>query len=155
MVTRSTSGDTATSRRSILLAEDDDDLRKLLADTLRAEGFTVIECPNGLALVDILVSRFEAGKRSVDLVVSDVRMPGVTGLSVLEGLSDWEELRSLPMVLITAFGDARLRELAQKFGAVSLLEKPFEMEVLMRVVLEAIDGNLAGSTPRQRKDRLL
>jgi len=128
--------------RSVLLAEDDEDLRCLLADALRADGFDVIECPNGLTLVETLVSRLEAGGRSFDLVVSDVRMPGVTGLSVLECLSEWDELRGLPMVLITAFGDARLHELARRFGAVSLLEKPFEMTALMQVVREAVTGGV-------------
>lgn len=126
-------------QRSVLLAEDDADLRTLLADTLRAEGLSVTECPNGLALVETLVARLERGEPHFDLVVSDVRMPGVTGLSVLEGLSDWDELRDLPMVLITAFGDPRLHALARKFGALSLLEKPFEMTTLVHVVRSVID----------------
>lgn len=125
---------------SVLLAEDDDDLRGLLAQTLRGEGFSVIECPNGLALAEALVSRLEKGERLFDLVVSDVRMPGVTGLSVLEELSEWEELRNLPMVLMTAFGGPRLHALARRFGAVSLLEKPFDMAALLRVVRGALDG---------------
>jgi CheY-like chemotaxis protein len=127
--------------RSVLLAEDDDDLRALLVDALRSEGFGVIECANGFALVEALVSRLEVGEPAFDLVVSDVRMPGFSGLSVLEGLSGWDELQRLPMVLITAFGNARLHELARQFGAVSLLEKPFETAALMRVVREAIDGS--------------
>jgi CheY-like chemotaxis protein len=131
--------------RTILLAEDHDDLRALLADALRAEGFGVIECPNGLELVERLVAGLESGAPGFDLVVSDVRMPGVTGLSVLEGLSDWDEIRDLPMVLITAFGDARLHALARHFGAVSLLEKPFEMAALIHVVRRAIEQGGAGA----------
>jgi two-component system OmpR family response regulator len=141
MIPSSGSGGVATPRpRSILLAEDDEDLRKLLAQALRAEGFTVVECANGLALVESLVWDLEAGERSFDLVVSDVYMPGVTGLSVLEGLLGWHEFHSPPMVLITAFGSPRLHELSEQFGAISVLEKPFEMTALMRVVREAIDG---------------
>lgn len=124
----------------VLLAEDDDDLRRLLAETLRSEGFCVVECASGVSLLEELVSRLEAGRPPFDLVVSDVRMPGVTGLSVLEGLSQWHELRGMPMVLITAFGDRRLHELARRFGAVSLLEKPFEMAALMQVVRRAVGG---------------
>jgi CheY-like chemotaxis protein len=140
-MTKSPSEHGATPRpRSVLLAEDDADLRKLLADSLRSEGFRVTECPTGLALVDTLVSRLEAGERLFDLVVSDVRLPGVTGLSVLEGLSEWDELRSVPMILITAFGEPRLHELARRFGAISLLEKPFAMTALMCIVRDAIDG---------------
>lgn len=131
--------------KSVLVAEDDPDMRKLLVETLRAEGFTVMECADGIALIEALVSRLEAGEQPFDLVVSDVQMPSITGLSVLGGLSEWEELRSLPMVLITAFGDPRLHELARKFGAVSVLEKPFPMTTLMRIVREAIGGGDTGS----------
>ena len=127
-------------RAKVLLAEDDGDLRALLAEALRAEGLQVVECPNGLSLVESLVSHLETGAEPFDLVVSDVRMPGVTGLSVLEELSEWEEHRPPPMVLITAFGDPLLHEFAKRFGAVSLLEKPFEMTTLIRVVRGAIDG---------------
>jgi two-component system response regulator (stage 0 sporulation protein F) len=132
--------------RSVLLAEDDDDLRQLLADAFRAEGFSVIECSDGLALVETLVWRLEAGERPFNLIVSDVRMPGVTGLSVLEGLSGWDGLQNPPVILITAFGDPRLRELARQFGAVSLLEKPFEIKALMRIVREAIDRCDSGAS---------
>jgi CheY-like chemotaxis protein len=127
-------------QRNVLLAEDDGDLRSLLAETLRADGFAVVECPHGLALVDELASRLAAGERAFDVVVSDVRMPGVTGLSVLEGLSEWDELRGVPIILITAFGEPRLHELARRFGAASLLEKPFEMTALLRAVRRAVRG---------------
>jgi CheY-like chemotaxis protein len=126
--------------RSVLLAEDDDDLRRLLAQALRGEGLRVVECPNGLALAEALVTRLEKGEPLYDLVVSDVRMPGVTGLSVLEELSEWEELHDLPMVLMTAFGGPQMHALAQHFGAVTLLEKPFEVPALLRVVRGALDG---------------
>lgn len=128
------------TKKSVLLAEDDDELRRLLAEALRAEGLAVTECPNGLVLVETLVSWLEQGEPPFDLVVSDVRMPGVTGLSVLEGLSDWDEIRNLPMLLITGFGDSRLHALARKFGALSLLEKPFEMTTLIHIVRSVIDG---------------
>lgn len=146
MMGESTLEETITSRpRTVLLAEDDEELRKLLADSLRAEGFTVTECPNGLALVETLVSGLEGEGRSFDLIVSDVRLPGVTGLSVLEGLYEWDQLGSVPVVLITAFGEPRVHEFARRFGAVSVLEKPFEMAALMSVVREVIDGCDSGS----------
>ena len=137
----STSMRDVASRRphNVLLAEDDDDLRSLLARTLRDEGYDVTECHNGLSLVEALVSRLDDGERAFDLLVSDVWMPGVSGLSVLEELAGWEALRSLPVVLITAFGDSRLHALARKFGAVSLLEKPLEMASLVRIVRRTLE----------------
>lgn len=127
-------------RASVLLAEDDDDLRTLLARTLREEGFDVVECSNGLTLAEELVLRLRARDRVVGLVVSDVCMPGVTGISVLQALADWEESPAPPMILITAFGTPRMHELAQRFGAISVLEKPFEVVDLVRVVREAMEG---------------
>ncbi len=134
----------------VLVAEDDEELRELVTRTLRAEGFAVIGCANGLALTETLVSELEEDRQSFDLVLSDVRLPGITGLSVLEGLSEWEKLRDLPMVLMTAFGDPQLRALARRFGAVSLLEKPFEMATLVRVVRRAIDGRDRNLLPYAR-----
>jgi len=127
-------------QKHVLLAEDDEDLRRLFADALCADGIEVTECPNGLLLVEMLVSRLESAERPFDLVVSDVRMPGVSGLSVLEGLSECDELRGQPIILITAFCEPALHECAHRLGAVSLLEKPIEPDVLLRAVREAIDG---------------
>jgi CheY-like chemotaxis protein len=134
-----------TQDRRILLAEDDLDLRLLIAQALHEEGWRVTECPNGLALAETLVSSLESTRPRFDLVVSDVRMPGVTGSSVLEELAEWERLRDLPMILITAFGSPHLHEIARKFGAVSLLEKPFEMAVLTRLIRRTFAGAPPGT----------
>lgn len=122
----------------VLLAEDDEDLRSLLVQALRDEGFAVVECPNGLALVEQVVSQFDAFEQGFDLVISDVRMPGVSGLSVLEGISEWDDLPRVPMVLITAFSEPRVHDLARRFGAISVLEKPFEMSALLQIVRSAL-----------------
>ena len=52
----------------VILAKGDEDLRKRLAETLRAEGFTVIEAPNGLTLIETLASRLDAGGKSMDTI---------------------------------------------------------------------------------------
>ena len=62
------------------------------------------------------------------LVVSDLQMPGATGLDVLHWLSRW--LRGVPVILITAFGDARTHERAAKLGAAEVMDKPFDLEAL-------------------------
>ncbi len=119
----------------ILLAEDDGDMRQLLAKTLRADGLTVIEVGSGTELLDRLASMLLHGKEGFDLIVSDVRMPGKSGLEVLGGLrrSDW----SVPVVLITAFGDDELHAEASRLGA-TLLDKPFELERLRRLIRETL-----------------
>lgn len=114
----------------LLLAEDDFDMRTLLAWSFRRTGYEVVECPDGVRLLDFLFSSDPpVNSGDFDLIVSDIRMPGVTGLEVLEGT---HELKGFPpMILITAFGDRETHEKARRLGAAAILDKPFEIEDLL------------------------
>jgi DNA-binding NtrC family response regulator len=68
----------------------------------------------------------------VDLVISDIRMPGLSGLEILEGLSKREDFP--PFVLITAFGDAATHAAAEQNGALALFDKPFDIDDLVEKV---------------------
>ncbi|HSN99320.1 MAG TPA: response regulator [Candidatus Nanopelagicales bacterium] len=115
------------------MAEDDDEMRSLLACTLRHDGFQIIEARNGLELVDHLTAWLGGQEPSpVDLIVTDIQMPCCTGMDVLAELSG---IRSRPpVVLITAFGDPRTHAAAAALGAAAVLDKPFDIDEL-RVVL--------------------
>jgi CheY-like chemotaxis protein len=101
---------------SILLAEDDIEMRKLLTWSLERRGYKVIECPDGTSLMRKL-GLLGPGDRieSHDLIISDIRMPGATGLQVLESVREFPDFP--PMILITAFPDTESREQAQRLGA--------------------------------------
>ena len=71
-----------------------------------------------------------------DLIISDIRMPGVTGLEVLEGASQTDGFP--PMILITAFGNEETHEQAERLGAVAFLDKPFEIELMIETVRLAL-----------------
>ena len=76
----------------ILIAEDHDQFRRLLVESFRAEGYEVAECRNGMELIGLLHCLEEPARpNDFDLIISDIRMPGVTGLSVLAGLQEFEE----------------------------------------------------------------
>jgi DNA-binding response OmpR family regulator len=121
----------------VLLAEDDDSMRALLAEALEGKGYEVTQCGDGLSLVgrigDILAP--EHGN-SYDILVSDIRLPGFTGLEILSGLA--EEPLTPPVVLITAFGDEETHAEAERLGAAALLDKPFEIERLLDIVAELV-----------------
>ncbi|HZM17667.1 MAG TPA: response regulator [Candidatus Krumholzibacteria bacterium] len=124
------------SRRArVLLAEDDDEMRYLLAGALLKQGHDVVPMPNGLQLLEEVATSERRGD-PVDVVITDVRMPGVTGLEALE----W--LRELgcraPLLVITAFGDEPTHAEARRLGATAVLDKPFDMEVLTRLVEEVL-----------------
>ena len=114
----------------ILLAEDDGDLRELLALALRREGYVVVEVDDGNQLARHIQGMQHGSDTDalVDLVITDVHLPGPSGLEALERLRglNW----SLPVILITAFPDTELREAVRRAGAAVLLDKPFEVDDL-------------------------
>lgn len=121
----------------ILLAEDDRALRDLLAAELRKDGHTVIPIADGWMLGGILAITLVNGSgapRNV-VVVSDVRMPGKDGLSVLREFRDrgW----CPPFIMITAFGDRDVHREAADLGAAALFDKPFDTYDLRTAVLNA------------------
>ena len=119
---------------TILLAEDDKEMRGLLTLMLRKEGYQVCECVDGLSLLDMLSSFFlpDEEHENFDLIISDIRMPGVTGMEILMGANELEDFP--PIILITAFGDKETHMQAERLGAVALLDKPFDIdEMLMKV----------------------
>lgn len=103
----------------ILLAEDDGDLRALLARALREDGMCVTEVADGLALRERLL----AAPDDYDLVVSDVDMPSLGGLEALDECNAAGV--SVPTVLLTGLSDEHVARTAFRLGAVALLSKPF------------------------------
>ena len=65
----------------------------------------------------------------IDLVISDIRMPGASGLDVLATLHSANQ--PVPVVLMTAFGDRQTHEQALKMGEAALIDKPFELDELL------------------------
>jgi CheY-like chemotaxis protein len=123
----------------VLLAEDDKELRELIALSLRNDGFEVIEVGDGLALLDrvgnSLLDMLEL--EAIDLIVSDVRMPGWSGLEVLAGLNSAG--CHTPVVLITAFGDPEVHAAGKRLGAAAVLNKPFSLNELASLAARLLD----------------
>jgi len=119
----------------VLLAEDDPDMRALMAWTLRADGYEVQEVADGDELLRVL-GTVEDGSERPDLVVSDVQMPGASGLEVLARLR--ASRTPLPVLLVTAFGDWETHARAERLGA-EVLDKPFELDDLRKRVFDALE----------------
>ncbi|MFH1438058.1 MAG: response regulator [Pseudomonadota bacterium] len=122
-------------RARILLAEDDREMRSMLASVLRSDGYHIIEFSDGLVLLDFIGTvMLNPGPMSrVDVIISDIRMPGWTGLDILAGMrrAGW----SVPFILITAFGGRDVQEIAGKLGAATVLNKPFDIDDLRAELL--------------------
>lgn len=117
----------------ILLAEDDADMRSVVADALRGDGHEVVELADGGRLLVDIATRLKdgSGGESLDLIVSDIRMPICSGLQILAALRDahWRT----PVILMTAFGDEATRRHAESLAAV-LFDKPFDIDDLRTAV---------------------
>jgi DNA-binding response OmpR family regulator len=118
---------------NVLLAEDDPELLDLLASYLRRRGYRVFCAPDGEALVQRVERSVPSGPLpAIDVIVSDIYMPGIDGLTVLEELR--EGGRRIPTILMTAFGSADVRERGLEHGAEAVLVKPFDLGRLLAAV---------------------
>lgn len=119
--------------RRILVAEDNLEMLRLLSGALAKDGYEVIEARTGAELLGHLIEHLLDGSSApVDLIVSDLRMPGFTGLEILGGLGDDEE--ATPFILITAFGGEEVRDEALRAGAAAVFDKPFDVDDLRAAV---------------------
>lgn len=122
------------TNKRVLVAEDDPDMRSLLATRLRVAGCDVIEVANGERALDLLAASSVEPVISLkfDLAIMDVRMPGMSGLEVvyLSKLWQWPT----PVLLVTAFPDGELLEECDRLG-VQVLHKPFPMSQITKAAL--------------------
>jgi DNA-binding NtrC family response regulator len=123
-------------RLRVVLAEDDHQMRRLIADVIRRDGHFVIEASDGAALLQHLRHAFWGDPTDADhsVIVADVRMPRGSGLVVLEGIRsfDW----CPPCILITAFPDIETHREAERLGVHAVLSKPFDLDRLRTLVAE-------------------
>jgi DNA-binding NtrC family response regulator len=116
----------------ILVVDDEHNLRMTIGANLELEGFEVVEAENGevaLALVET---------QHFDLVLSDVRMPGMNGVDLFRRVHELKP--ELPVILMTAFALEGLVQEALREGAFTLLPKPFDIEHLVAALSSAVRG---------------
>lgn len=113
-------------RPKVLVVDDEPDVVELICFNLRTRGYDTISASNGLEAL------LKARQQRPDLVVLDVMMDGMDGLSVCEILHNQASTRTLPVIIVTAAAGemARLNSLAA--GAADFLTKPFSPQELVR-----------------------
>jgi DNA-binding NtrC family response regulator len=121
----------------ILIVDDDPGQRSLLDSFLRGQGFETVLADSGERALELL----SAGKFS--MMISDVRMPGLSGLETLRRARP--QFPSLPVLLVTAYADIREAVGAMRDGALNYLAKPIDLDELLATVRQAT--GLAPSTP--------
>ncbi|MDB6057962.1 MAG: Transcriptional regulatory protein ZraR, partial [Verrucomicrobiales bacterium] len=129
---------TSPAKPRVLIVDDDASQRSLLDSFLGGQGFDTVAVESGERALDVL------RKGGVDMMVSDVRMPGLSGIETLR-LARQEHAR-LPVLLVTAFADIRQAVDAMRDGAVNYLPKPIDLDELLASVRHAT--GLAENAPR-------
>ena len=114
----------------ILVVDDEEELRKILIRILEKEGFKVITASDGHQALQRIC--FD----SPDIVLLDVRMPGLNGMEVLKKIKEIDD--DLPVILVTAYADIHQAVEAMKDGAYDYLAKPFENEEVVWVARRAL-----------------
>ncbi|MCL5028634.1 MAG: response regulator, partial [Bacteroidetes bacterium] len=116
----------------ILVIDDDDSIRQTLTNLLTRLNYKVLSAPDGRTGVDI------AMKEHPDLVISDVRMPHLGGIEVLEQLQKHDS--QMRVIIITAHDDMSTTVQAMQKGAYDFIEKPIEMERLKVSIKRALEN---------------
>ncbi|HYV04419.1 MAG TPA: response regulator [Blastocatellia bacterium] len=119
---------------TLLLAEDDDVSRKVYRAMLESEGHVVVDVADGYAALDILKSQ------PVDLLVTDVMMPGLSGIELLERAREIHP--HLRAIVITGSGTAEVALGALRHRACDFLTKPFHLKELAETVQDALSRNI-------------
>ena len=120
--------------RRVLLVEDDDEMRAMLAFVLSRHGFHVTEACDGSRALNHLVEIALSGnrERTPDLLLTEQRLPGFCGLTVVEAARIAR--LSLRAILMTSSCDAEARNRAALLGGTRVLEKPFEVDELVSLI---------------------
>ena len=113
-------------KKRILIVEDDEEMRALLRDVIEEEGHKTDSVNNGSEAFRKLV------KQSFDLIITDIRMPGLTGLDILPGMRKLHP--EVPIIVITAFGSEEIQRKAIERGANAYLEKPIHFQKLTNLI---------------------
>ncbi len=151
----------------VLIADDEASLRKVLSSALKREGFETVSVKSGDEALEVLEASVqpETGE-PFSLVISDVRMPGMDGMTLLGRIK--RRFKDLPVVMLTAHGTVDLAVQALKQGAFDFITKPYERDELLAIVKKAIahrarderepsmpgsddERTLVGSSPRIQK----
>lgn len=118
--------------RTILAVDDSPTIRMMVSFTLRENGYKVIEAEDGSAAL----AKLRANK--VDMVITDLNMPNVDGIGVVQGVRSNPESRFTPVIMLTTESQEGRKKEAKAAGATGWIAKPFHPDQLLAVVRKVI-----------------
>ncbi len=113
---------------TIVIVEDETEQREALKLFLTAEGYTVMGCTSAEEALDKIHSV------RPDLLVSDIKLPGMDGITFFHEIKKNDRLRNIPFFFISAFNDPQTISSVQSLGAVAYITKPYDLDDFLKVV---------------------
>src|SRR4029079_5390943 len=117
-------GDDADGKGTILLVEDEDQLRRVMKDLLAREGYAIVEAADGVQALE------QVDRHNPDVILLDLNLPGMDGYGVLQHLRSRPGTSNVPVIVLTAKGDEDNEVRVLKMGADDFLTKPFRARAL-------------------------
>ncbi len=131
-------------QKTILLADDDVNLRRVLEFQLTEAGYKVLTAQDGAEALDVF------REDDFDCVITDLRMPKMSGLELLEKIK--AEGAEIPVIVITAFGEVETAVTAMKAGAFDYINKPFNRDEILLTLERAVNFSETNRENRQLRE---
>ena len=116
--------------KKILIVDDQFGIRVLLYEVFGKEGYKTFQAANGKEALDLVK------KNHPDLVLLDMKIPGMDGLEILKRVKKYDQ--SIKVIMMTAYGELDMINEASKHGAITHITKPFDIDHLRNIVKEHI-----------------
>ena len=113
--------------KTVLIVDDSNTMRKIVSRSLRQAGIdfdTILEAGDGLEALEVL------GANHVDVVLSDINMPNMTGLEFLKAKSEDDAIKDIPVIMISTETGADIIDEAKSYGAKGAIKKPFTPDLI-------------------------
>src|SRR5258705_7139999 len=118
---------------AILVVDDSTTMRQMVAFTLTSAGHEVVEAPDGNKALAV------AKTRKFDLVITDVNMPGMNGIDLVQSLRGLAECKFIPILVLTTEAGAELKQKGKNAGATGWIVKPFNPKGLVHQLKKVLD----------------
>ena len=126
---------------TILIADDEARIRRLVSDFLKRDGHTIIEAADGKTALELIENR----RPTLDLAILDVMMPGMDGFAFMEEARTRESIRNIPIVVATTENDYQTEKRCLELGVWDFIPKVFQPEIIRFRVLNTIKRSMAHS----------
>ena len=126
---------------NILIVDDSKAIRSVMRKIVTISGYQINQCweaGDGKEAIDIL------SQHRVDFIITDVNMPYLTGMALLDLVKKNETLKDIPVIMVTAAGSSQQREEALQRGASGFIQKPFLPEEIRQILHEVIGVDANG-----------